>query len=195
MGRSVTPDGKWPPEVRAKYDRIQAELASAHESQDPGRIQAAEKANTDFLFEEAPGNGNLPRNQQEGGAFDDKMSVDNGGNVSRKIGDIQKVTFEVDPSTGTERVKMVLTNKGPNGEPVVVWKDALVLAIGQNASGDGGPAKLLANYKGQLEPIYGEPKDGFTPVVGLQSPDGAVRLLGAAATPRDVSPSSSTRRS
>ena len=69
-----------------------------------------------------------------------------------------------------------------------MWKDSLVLSIGQDARGPGGPVELVRHYDGQLVPIFGpEEPGGFRPVVGVQSPDGSVRVLGAAATVPEVS--------
>ena len=175
--------------ARAKLAGIYDELAAAKAANDPARTQAAKAALTKFLFEEAARNGNLPRNRERGGAFDPAMQRENGGNISRRaVEGIEKVTFETPPGGGPKRVKITLKDVGSDGQPIVVWKDCLILSIGQDARGAGGPVELLKHYKEQLLPIYGPTDaDGFRPVVGVTSKDGSIRVLGAASTPEDVS--------
>ncbi|HET9986895.1 MAG TPA: hypothetical protein VFQ65_00205, partial [Kofleriaceae bacterium] len=173
---------------RDKLAAINRELADAQTAQDAPRIKAAQDALTKFTFEEAARNGNLPRNREPGAAFDPHMQKGNTspegvqGNISRRVVEgIDKITYEPEVPGGPDRVKIVLKEKGPNGEPVVLWKDSLVLSIGQDAKGKGGPVELVKNYQGKLLPIYGEPDaTGFKPIVGVRSEDGSVRVLGAA---------------
>lgn len=175
--------------ARTRLSGIYDELAAAKAANDPARTQVAKSALTKFLFEEAARNGNLPRNRGRGGAFDPAMQHENGGNISRRaVEGIEKVTFETPPTGGPKRVKITLKDVGSDGQPIVLWKDCLILSIGQDARGAGGPVALLKRYKEQLLPIYGptEP-DGFRPVVGVTSRDGSIRVLGAASTPEDVS--------
>ncbi|HEX8114239.1 MAG TPA: hypothetical protein VF516_41200, partial [Kofleriaceae bacterium] len=192
-----TVDGQITPEQKQRLTEINQEIANARASGDPDRIAAAQAELTRWTFEEAARNGNLPRNREPGGAFDPAMQKGyadthpgaEDGPLSRRVTDgIAKVTYEPQVDGGPNRVKITLKDVGPDGQPVVVWKDSLVLSIGQDARGPGGPVSLLEHYDGQLIPIYGpEEPGGFRPVVGVESPDGSVRVLGAAATPRDVS--------
>ncbi|HEY0249965.1 MAG TPA: hypothetical protein VGC41_00475, partial [Kofleriaceae bacterium] len=46
--------------------KLNKELSEAKASGDPARVEAAEKAITDYAFEKAAGNGNLPRNNEPG---------------------------------------------------------------------------------------------------------------------------------
>ena len=110
-------------------------------------------------------------------------------NISQRVVDeIKKVTYESQVPGGPKRVRIELAETGPDGKPVVLWKDSLVVSIGQDAKGEGGPYQLVKNFDQKLVPIFGEPQaDGFKPVVGVQSPDGSVRVLGAAATTKPVS--------
>lgn len=69
-----------------------------------------------------------------------------------------------------------------------MWKDHFVLSIGQDGDAAGGPGHLMQHYRHKLVPIFGDPEpNGFRPVVGVQSPDGAVRVLGAAAASPSIS--------
>ena len=176
-------------DAKAKLAGLYDQLTAAKASGDPAKIKAAREAMATFLFEEAARNGNLPRNREPGAAFDPAMQAENGGPIARRAVDgIQQITFEPQVEGGPNRVKITLDDLGPDGQPVVIWKDALILSIGQDAKGAGGPVPMLAHFKEQLVPIFGAPEaDGFRPIVGVMSRDGSVRVLGAAATPEDVS--------
>jgi hypothetical protein len=196
MANKPTVDGQITDEQKRQLTEIHQDIINAEATGDPDLIAAAHAELTRFTFEDAARNGNLPRNQKPGGAFSLEMQkgyadthpgeVD--GPISRRAVDgIAKVTYEPEVDGGPNRVKITLKDLGPDGQPIVLWKDSLVLSIGQDARGPGGPVSLLENYRGDLVPIYGEEHDGTRPVVGLQSADGSVRVLGSAATPRDVS--------
>ncbi|MEO8551264.1 MAG: DUF4157 domain-containing protein, partial [Kofleriaceae bacterium] len=180
-------------EKRAQLEAINHELTEAKASGDQRRIDEAVQRLSEFTFEEAAGNGNLPRNRQEGAAFHEDQQKGHGkpdvpdGKISRRVvEDITNVTYEVPPG-GTEK-KVKIVGMGADGKEFTIWKDSLVLSIGQDPKAPGGPADLVRNYRGQLEPIYGEPlASGFRPIVGVQSEDGSLRLMGAAATPGAVS--------
>ncbi len=172
---------------------LQEQMRTALAAGDTAKVGEIRQQISDHLFTEAQGNGALPRNKVEGAAFSPEMQKGNfdangvEGNISRTVVEkIEKITYEVDPTTGKERVKIV--SLGVDGKPYVVWKDAVVLSIGQDSGGKGGPKELLKKYDGKLKPIYGEPDaTGFRPIVGVQSLDGSMRVMGAAATTRDVS--------
>ena len=194
IGNKPAESGQNTPAQREKLRVINDELAAAKKSGDPQAIKTAIDKLTTFTFEEAARNGNLPRNREKGAAFDKHMqkgAVDpeSGmvGNISRTVvEETRKITFEPETPGGPDRVRIEVV--GADGKPKVIWKDALVLSIGQDAKGKGGPVELVKHYEGKLVPIYGpEGADGFKPVVGVQSPDGSVRILGAAATMPDVS--------
>ncbi|MDB4957898.1 MAG: hypothetical protein JWO36_5467 [Myxococcales bacterium] len=174
---------------RDKLTAINKEIAEAKESGNPARVKAAQDALTQFTFEEAARNGNLPRNQEPGAAFDPKMQKANGGNIERRVVEgISKITYEPEVPGGPPRVKITLQETDEHGQHIVIWKDALVLSIGQDAKGAGGPVKLVEQYRGKLVPIFGpEDAEGFRPVVGVKSPNGEVRIMGAASTVEDIS--------
>ncbi len=144
---------------------------------------AGDTAELDRLtFEEAPGNGKFRRNEAEGAAFHPDMQAENGGPIARRgyaPDDIEAITYDGD----TDKVLVKL-----KGDDAPVALDHLVVAVGQDPTSPGGPAKLLAPYRGRLEPIYGEFDEalGIRPILGMQSDDGAVRVLGAAACSRPV---------
>ena len=180
-------------EAVAKLRALINENKAAIAANAPARIQAAHDQLAKFTFSEAAGNGALPRNRLKGAAFDPEMQSGavgrdgKTGNISRRVVDkIEKITFEPQVAGGPDRVKIVVT--GIDGQPAVMWKDALILSIGQDAAGKGGPKELVSKYQGELKPIYG-PADatGFRPIIGVQSLDGNMRILGAAATTVDVS--------
>lgn len=178
------------PALEAKRQQLHSDLMAARGSKDPERIKQAEAAMQKFAFEEAERNGFLPRNREPGGAFDPTKQAENGGNITRRtVDDCTKIDYV--EKDGKMQVELTFVEKHPDGSvhEVKIYKDKMILSIGQDATGAGGPVGLVENYKGKLLPILGpaQPPDGFQPVLGVQSPDGAVRVLGAAATPREVS--------
>ncbi|MFN7146205.1 MAG: hypothetical protein ACK4YP_20705, partial [Myxococcota bacterium] len=196
LGRMVTPDDARLTRTEQQYvqrlhDGIREARAALARPDITPREQAAAARRLDramesletFTFERAPGNGNLPRNQQPGAAFDRSIYTDAGGNVDRRSAfiergnenSLQSVTYELNPATGRQQLKIV-----PNGGGDPIWADRLVLSIGQDGGASGGPARLLQNVE-SLSPVIDTSGD-FPAVVGLQSGDGAVRVLGAAAT-------------
>ncbi|MFT3700337.1 MAG: DUF4157 domain-containing protein [Kofleriaceae bacterium] len=181
--------------VQSLVDKVKEERAKVPVNEEA--VRTAEKALSDYTFEKATGNGNLPRNREEGAAFHEDMQEGGKnkdgvpGNISRRVMQgVEKVEYVSQTPGGPKRVK--LTVKDVTGKEVVIWKDSLVLSIGQDPKGESpkgelGPAKMLEQYGGKMKPIFGPPDEtGWRPIVGLQSEDGSVRVLGAAATSRDV---------
>ena len=191
------PDPARQGELETKLKTINDRIAEATRNHDDAKLKEAIHDLTEFTFKEAKNNGFLDRNKESGAAFDPEMQKGHGldgvedGNISRKVFQkVEKITFEEQNPGEGKKVKIV--GIGPDGKEVVMWKDSLVLSIGQDPGGGpkpvGGPADLVANYKGKMVPIYGEPDaTGWRPIVGVQSEDGKVRVLGAAATSPQIS--------
>jgi len=167
-----------PDDVRASHDRLREGEALSPE---------ALKRLAKWTFEEAERNGFLARNREPGGAFDPARQIIDSPTAERKISqrpvvDMARIDYVEDPARPGRKRVLLTTASGER-----IWKDQLILSIGQDPSAPGGPAWLLRGYAGELEPIYGKPDaDGFTPIVGVQSRDGAIRVLGVAATSGDV---------
>jgi hypothetical protein len=146
------------------------------------RLERAMSSLEAFTFERAPGHGNLPRNQIEGAAFDGAIYEEAGGNVRRETAVVaHRSANTLERVTWDEDRQQLCIHPAGGGEPI--YADRLVLAIGQDGAAPGGPAKLLENVPA-LEPII-DASGGMYPfpvVVGLQTPNGAVRVVGAAAT-------------
>ncbi len=165
--------------TRSRADATDPRLSPRQQAEAARRLERAVRSLEDFTFERAPGNGNLPRNNEPGAAFDRSIYREQGGNVVRRgVPDVERVSFERNPATGLEQLR--IQPKG-GGEPI--WTDRLVLAIGQDGAAAGGPARLLANVP-SLRPIIDASGTirPFPVVVGLDGADGAIRVIGAAAT-------------
>jgi hypothetical protein len=185
--RASNPD--WSADLRTRHAEIEQRIQTAAT---PEARQRAEAEMTRFMFAEVPGNGNLPRNQQRGAAFDETLHR----SADRPDAPIQQHVVQANPDSGEMDMRISYEPQEPGGRSRVriqmadgreIWADHLVTAIGQSGTRPGGPGDLLRNFNGQLEPILGPPDaTGFRPVVGLQSPDGAIRVLGAAATSPSV---------
>jgi hypothetical protein len=131
-----------------------------------------------FTFTEAPNHGFLPRNVRDGGAFDPEQQSENDGKITRGVlPDLASVTREANPANGKQMIRV----EGLDGS--VRWCDRLVLAIGQDGHAAGGPGKILDKIS-TLRPLVDPSASdwGFPVVVGLQTPDSSVRVLGVAAT-------------
>ncbi len=179
LGKQASPDhtkGLTPNQTErlgAIYERLNAAKSGTPE------YAAAMKDLESFTFKEAPGNGYLPRNKEEGGAFSPDMQKANGGKVELKaVPDVQSITWEQNPTTGKQQMKITVKGTGE-----VIWCDKLVTAIGQDGKAGHGPGSLLKEVP-VLKPIVdasGQHYE-FPVVVGLETPDGSIRVLGAAAT-------------
>ena len=178
LGRMAHPSEDMPPAQKARLEGMHERLKAAREAGDPAAIQRAMGDLERFTFTEGRGNGFLPRNQREGAAFDPAMQSEAGGKITRSVtDDIKSVTFETNPATGKQQIRMV----GSDGQEF--WADRVVLAIGQDGEAAGGPGKLLGQIKGMTPLVDTSGKDyPFPVVVGVESADGAVRVIGAAAT-------------
>lgn len=192
LGRMASPDNPALNDTQRAYvqrlhDAITASRAAAadptlsprQQADAARRLERAVRSLEDFTFERAPGNGNLPRNNEPGAAFDRSIYREQGGNVARRgVPDVERVSFERNPATGVEQLRIQ-----PRGGGEPIWADRLVLAIGQDGTADGGPARLLANVP-SLRPIIDASGTNhpFPVVVGLDGADGAIRVLGSAAT-------------
>ncbi len=178
LGRMARPDDDMPAPQKARLEGLHDRLTAARAAGDDVAIQRAMGDLERFTFTEGRGNGFLPRNQREGAAFDPAMQSAAGGKITRSVtDDIKSVTFETNPATGKQQIRMV----GNDGQEF--WADRVVLAIGQDGEGAGGPGKLLGEIKGMTPLIDASGKEfPFPVVVGVESADGAVRVIGAAAT-------------
>lgn len=182
LGRMAQPSDDMPSSQRDRLVGLHDTLKSARASGDPVAIQRAMGDLERFTFTEGRGNGFLPRNQREGAAFDPAMQRENGGKITRSVtDDIRTVTFETNPANGKQQIRLV----GKDGQEF--WADRVVLAIGQDGEAGGGPGKLLGDIKGMTPLIDTSGRDyPFPVVVGVESADGAVRVIGAAATSPSV---------
>jgi hypothetical protein len=178
LGRMAKPNDEMPAPQRARLEGMYERLNAARTS---GDMVAAQRAMTEierFTFTEARGNGFLPRNQREGAAFDPNLQSDAGGKITRSVTeDVRSVSYETNPETGKQQLRIV----GSDGKEV--WADRLVLAIGQDGEKGGGPGQLLGQIRGMTPLVDSSGREfPFPVVVGVESADGAVRVIGAAAT-------------
>ncbi len=178
LGRMARPSDDMPGPQKARLEGMYDRLADARTRGDEVAAQRAMQEIERFTFTEARGNGFLPRNQRPGAAFDPSMQADAGGKITRSVtDDVKSVTFETNPATGRKQIKMV----GNDGQEF--WADRVVLTIGQDGEAAGGPGQLLGKIQGMTPLIDGSGREfPFPVVVGVESGDGAVRVIGAAAT-------------
>ncbi len=178
LGRMAKPGDDLTNAQNTRLKQHYADLEAAHAAHDPLAVERSMRAIEHFTFTEAPNNGFLPRNLRDGGAFDPEQQAEHGGKITRDVlPDLASVTREAHPETGKSMIRV----EGTDGS--VRWCDRLVLAIGQDGNGLGGPAQLLEKVP-VLRPLVDPSASdwGFPVVVGLQTPDSAIRVLGVAAT-------------
>ena len=194
LGRMITPDdGRLNQTEKDYVAHLHGSIALCHQQlDDPSssdivkvkarrRLERAMRSLEVFTFERAPGNGNLPRNKIEGAAFDQNVYESNGGNVERTRAMVENVSQNTLEAVTWDETRKKLLIKPAGGD--LIEADRLVLTLGQDGKLDGGPAALLKNVPA-LEPIIdvGGDTHPFPVVVGLESPNGAIRVIGAAAT-------------